>query len=116
MRPYAVLAVAALLCQAAPRPEVTIAAAANLGDVFQTIGAQFEAATGTHPVFSFGSTAQLTQQIEHSAPFDLLTAADASHVEELDRKGLLLAHSRAVYARGILALWIPAGAKAVIDR
>ena len=99
-----------------PAPRVTIAAAANLTDVFQVIGPRFEAATGVHPVFSFGSTAQLTQQIENSAPFDVFTAADATHVAELDRKGLLLAHSRAVYARGTLALWIPPGAKAVIDR
>lgn len=99
-----------------PAPRVTIAAAANLTDVFQVIGPEFEAATGVHPVFSFGSTAQLTQQIENSAPFDVFAAADATHVAELDRRGLLLAHSRAVYARGILALWIPPGAKAVIDR
>ena len=99
-----------------PAPRVTIAAAANLTDVFQVIGPEFEAATGVHPVFSFGSTAQLTQQIENSAPFDVFTAADATHVAELDRKGLLLAHSRSVYARGILALWIPPGVKAVIDR
>lgn len=99
-----------------PAPQVTVAAAANLTDVFQVIGSRFEAATRIHPVFSFASTAQLTQQIENSAPFDVLTAADATHVEELDRKGLLLAGSRAVYARGILALWIPPGAKAVVNR
>jgi len=108
MRPYAVFAVAALLCHGGSRPEVTIAAAANLGDVFQTIGAQFEQTTGIHPVFSFGSTAQLTQQIEHSAPFDLFAAADASHVEQLEREGRLEHGSKAVYATGILALWLPA--------
>jgi len=60
------LAVGLLLSTAcAPRkaagiPQVTIAAAANLTDVFQTVGPKFEAATGIHPVFSFASTAQLT--------------------------------------------------------
>jgi molybdate transport system substrate-binding protein len=91
-----------------------IAAAANLTQVFQVIGARFESTTGIHPVFSFGSTAQLAQQIEHGAPFDVFAAADAIHVEELDRKGLLVAGSRAPYARGILALWVPAGTQ--IDR
>ena len=62
-----------------------MAAAANLTDVFQTAGQAFERATGIHPVFSFASTAQLTQQIENSAPFDVFTAADATHLEELDR-------------------------------
>src|SRR5579872_5508961 len=101
---------------AQPAHTVTIAAAANLTDVFQVIGSRFQAATGIHPVFSFASTAQLTQQIENSAPFDVFTAADATHVQELDRKRLLLPGSRAVYARGILALWIPPGAKAAINR
>jgi molybdate transport system substrate-binding protein len=96
--------------------QVTIAAAANLTDVFQTIGPRFESATGIHPVFSFASTAQLTRQIENSAPFDMIAAADATHVGELDRKGLLLAGSRAIYARGVLALWIPPGGKAAIAR
>ena len=96
--------------------QVTIAAAANLTDVFQSIGSQFEKATGIHTIFSFGSTAQLTQQIENSAPFDMLAAADATHVDELDRKGLLLAGSRAIYARGVLALWIPPGGKVAVAR
>jgi molybdate transport system substrate-binding protein len=98
------------------KPEVTVAAAANLNDVFQRIGPQFEAQTGIHPVFSFGSTAQLTQQIENGAPFDVFTAADSKHVEELDQKGLVLKGSRAVYARGVLALWIPTPDKTHVSR
>src|SRR5580658_10706247 len=98
-----------------PKREVTVAAAANLGDVFQALGPQFEAATGIHPVFSFASTAQLAQQIENSAPFDVYAAADVDHVEQLEKKGLLVPGSRAVYATGILALWIPPGSTAKMD-
>jgi molybdate transport system substrate-binding protein len=99
----------------APKPEITIAAAANLTDVFQRIGPLFESRTGIHPVFSFGSTSLLAQQIEHSAPFDVFAAADSEHVAQLDREGLLLTGTRVVYARGILALWIPANTKAPIN-
>jgi molybdate transport system substrate-binding protein len=98
-----------------PKREVTVAAAANLGDVFKALVPQFEAATGIHPVFSFASTAQLALQIENSAPFDVFAAADVEHVEQLDKKGLLLPGSRAVYATGILALWIPPGSAVKID-
>jgi molybdate transport system substrate-binding protein len=98
-----------------PKREVTVAAAANLNEVFQGLGPKFEAATGIHPVFSFASTAQLAQQIENSAPFDVYAAADVDHVEQLDKKGLLVPGSRAVYATGILALWIPPGSAAQID-
>lgn len=99
-----------------PKPEITVAAAANLTDVFQRIGPRFEELTGVHPVFSFASTSQLAHQIEYSAPFDVFAAADSEHVDGLDRKGLLVAGSRAVYARGILALWIPPGTKTQIGR
>lgn len=103
------LAIAVVASGQAPRREVTVAAAANLSEVFQEVGRQFEAATGVHPVFSFASTAQLAVQIENGAPFDVFAAADVDHVAQLEKKGLLVAGSRAVYATGILALWIPAG-------
>lgn len=98
------------------KSELTIAAAANLTDVFQRIGPRFEADTGIHPIFSFASTAQLTRQIENAAPFDVFAAADSEHVAELEQKGLLTAGSRAVYARGVLALWIPESSKAAVQR
>jgi molybdate transport system substrate-binding protein len=115
MRP-ALLITVALFLQAVPTAEVNVAAAANLSDVFQTVGAQFQAATGIHPVFSFGSTAQLTQQIENGAPFDVFAAADSAHVDQLEKEGKLAARSKAVYATGILALWVPAGSLARISR
>ncbi|HEY4360188.1 MAG TPA: molybdate ABC transporter substrate-binding protein [Bryobacteraceae bacterium] len=87
--------------------QVTVAAAANLTDTVGAVGSEFEARTGIHPVFSFASTAELTQQIEHGAPFDVFLSADAEHVEALDREGLLAPGSRAIYAIGVLALWIP---------
>jgi molybdate transport system substrate-binding protein len=102
--------------QPAAKPELTIAAAANLTDVFKHLGPRFEADTGIHPVFSFASTAQLTRQIENAAPFDVFAAADSQHVAELDQKGMLASGSRAVYARGVLALWIPESSKAGIQR
>lgn len=94
---------------------LTVAAAANLTDVAHELGSRFEAETGIHTVFSFGSTAQLTQQIENGAPFDLFLAADAAHVQELDGKGLLVAGSRAPYADGVLALWSP-GPSVTVNR
>src|SRR5712692_5555477 len=102
--------------EGAEKPEITVAAAANLTDVFQSIGPRFETETGIHPVFSFASTAQLARQIENLAPFDVFTAADSEHVGQLDRKGLLVPGSRAVYARGVLALWIPARSAARVSR
>jgi len=98
------------------KSEITVAAAANLTEVAQTFGAEFEAQTKIHPVFSFASTAVLTTQIENSAPFDVFLAADAEHVDKLDREGLLVPGSNAVYAVGVLALWIPPSSKAHVSK
>jgi molybdate transport system substrate-binding protein len=99
-----------------PKPEITVAAAANLTEVAQTLGMEFEAQTKIHPVFSFGSTAVLTTQIENSAPFDVFLSADAEHADKLDHEGLLAAGSNAVYAVGVLALWIPPSSKAQVSK
>ncbi len=104
-------ATACQFASAAPA-EITVAAAANLTEVAQTLGSEFEAQTKIHPVFSFGSTAQLTTQIENSAPFDVFLAADAEHVDKLAGENLLTPGSSAVYAIGVLAMWIPPGSKA----
>jgi molybdate transport system substrate-binding protein len=89
------------------RPELNVATAANLTRVFAELGQSFERETGIHVIFSFGATAQLAQQIEHGAPFDVFAAADTEHVDELARKGLVIMSTRAVYARGKLVLWVP---------
>jgi len=112
----AFLALAACHPQApAAKTQVTVAAAANLTDVFSQIGPAFETQTGIHPVFSFASTAQLTRQVENGAPFDLIAAADSEHITELGNKGFLTPGTSVVYARGVLALWIPPGSKAKIE-
>lgn len=100
----------------AVHPSLAVAAAANLTAALQAAGPKFEAQSGIHPVFSFASTAQLAQQIENSAPFDVFLAADASHAGQLDKEHLLVPGTRAVYAIGVLALWIPPGSPAVVSR
>lgn len=91
------------------RQEITVAAAANLTDVFGEIARNFEHKNGIDVRLSFGSTAQLAQQIEHGAPFDVFAAADTEHVDGLVRIGKLSSATRQVYARGLLSLWIPKG-------
>jgi molybdate transport system substrate-binding protein len=110
------LAAAGCAREPAVHPSLTVAAAANLTEVLTAAGPVFESQTGIHPVFSFASTAQLEQQIENAAPFDIFLAADDSHVDQLDQKHLLISGSRAVYAIGVLALWIPPKSPASINR
>jgi molybdate transport system substrate-binding protein len=58
--------------------KLTVAAAANLIDVFSGVGRAFQAKTGMDVIFSYGSTAQLATQIENGAPFDVFAASKAA--------------------------------------
>jgi molybdate transport system substrate-binding protein len=116
-----VLFATVLLCscrQPALDSKLTVAAAANLVNVFDEVGRAFKANTGIDVVFSYGSTAQLAQQIEHGAPFDVFAAADTEHIDSLIAQKKITADSRAVYALGQLVLWIPnetSGVRAMQD-
>jgi molybdate transport system substrate-binding protein len=98
-------------CAKAPEPhaKITVAAAANLSGAMAAIAAAFQAKSGIEVVLSYGSTAQLSQQIENGAPFDVFAAADTEHVDRLVTNGKIAPDTRAVYARGQLALWAPKG-------
>jgi molybdate transport system substrate-binding protein len=96
--------------------EINVAAAANLSEAFNELGKQFTARTGIRVVYSFGSTADLAKQIENGAPFDLFAAADTEHVEQLNRQRLIVPGTAALYARGRLLVWTPAGSSIKLDR
>ena len=98
------------------RPEIIVAAAANLTEAAGDIGRRFTEKTGVRLIFSFGATADLAKQIENGAPFDVYVAADVTHVDRLQQQGLLTSDSRAVYARGRLVVWVPAGSKFRVQR
>ena len=88
-----------------------MAAASNLTGAFDQLAAAFRTETGIEVVVNYGSTAQLSQQIDNGAPFDVFAAADTEHVDQLVAKGKLVPDSRTIYARGQLALWSPETAK-----
>jgi molybdate transport system substrate-binding protein len=84
---------------------LTISAASDLTPAFQEIGREFERQEGTKITFNFGSTGQLTQQIEQGAPVDLFAAANVSFIEDLEKKNLVIPDTKALYAQGRITLW-----------
>lgn len=93
---------------AAPEP-LLVAAAANLQTAFTELGQAFEQQTGQPVRFSFGSTGNLTTQIENGAPFDILAAANESYVDRLAAGGHIVPGSRQLYAQGQLVLVVNRG-------
>jgi molybdate transport system substrate-binding protein len=84
--------------------ELTVAAASDLQFAFTEIAELFEEETGQSVTLVFGSTGNLTQQIENGAPFDLFAAANIDFIERLNTQGLVLEDTIALYARGRVVL------------
>jgi molybdate transport system substrate-binding protein len=99
-----------------PRSEIIVAAASDLTPAFQELGREFEQETGIKVTFSFGSTGMLARQIENGAPVDLFAAANLEFIEQLERQGLILPDTKALYARGRLTLWRRADSPLNVER
>jgi len=99
-----------------PKAEIIVAAAADLAPAFEELGQQFEQETRTKVTFSFGSTGMLAKQIENGAPIDLFAAANVEFVDQLERQGLILSETKALYARGRITIWTRADSAVKIER
>jgi len=95
---------------------LTVSAAADLTPAFEELGKLFTNNTGIKVTFNFGSTGQLTQQIEQGAPVDLLAAANVSFIEELERQNLILQDTKTLYAQGRITLWTRSDSSLRLDR
>ena len=86
-------------------PTLTVSAAANLTFAFAELAPLFERESGIEVVLNFGSSGQLARLIEQGAPVDIFASANLSYIEELEKRGLALAPTRNLFARGQLVLW-----------
>jgi molybdate transport system substrate-binding protein len=93
-----------------------VAAAADLTPAFEEVGRGFEQATGVRIIYNFGSTGTLSKQIENGAPFDIFAAANVEFIDALDKKGLIITDTRAIYARGRITIWMKPDSALRIER
>jgi molybdenum ABC transporter, periplasmic molybdate-binding protein len=96
--------------------EIHVAAASDLIPAFEEIGREFEAAHKTQVIYSFGSTGLLTRQIENGAPMDVFAAASVDYIDQLEQKGLIVADTKAIYARGRITMWTTKDSKLQIEK
>lgn len=102
------LALAAPACSGSGRPELTVAAAADLQYAFQELEGPFEATCGCDLVLIFGSSGKFAAQIEEGLPADVFASANSEYVDRLAQGGLLLPGSEQLYALGRIVLAAPA--------
>ena len=87
-----------------PTSELTVAAAANLAGLTDSLAAGFAKVQPAIKLnFVLGATGALATQIQNGAPFGLLLSADTTTPDKLFRDGLAVDPPR-VYARGSLIL------------
>lgn len=86
--------------------ELNVAAAADLAPAFEELGRSFEQSSGIKVVFSFGSSGALAKQLENGAPMDLFASANVTYVDGLEREGLIIPETKALYARGRITIWV----------
>ena len=91
-----------------------IAAAASLRYALDEIAKGFEKDTGKSVKITYGATGNLVHQIEASAPFQALFAADDESVKKL-AKGGLTEGEPILFARGELSVAAPRGSAVTID-
>jgi len=93
---------------AAPPNEITVSAAASLKNAFEDMGKAFETQNkGMKVYLNFASSGDLKKQIEAGAPVDVFASAAQREMDDLERKGGLVAGSRHNFAGNEMVLARP---------
>ena len=116
MRALAALALLTAVLSMDPRPahaqEVTLSVAISMKEVVEELGRRFMAARpGVTLRYNLGSSGELQKQIEAGVPIDLFISAAPRQMDELEKKGLVLAATRRVFARNVLTVVKPADSR-----
>lgn len=94
--------------------ELTVSAAASLGNAFRELAPVFEAAHPGHRLrLNVAASGPLLQQIAQGAPVDVFASADQATMDQAQTRQLVVAAERRNFATNRLVLVVPAKAQAV---
>lgn len=97
--------------------ELTLSVAISMKEAVEEIGRHFvRSRSGVRLQFNFGGSGDLQKQIEAGAPVDVFVSAADRQMDELERKGLVLAGSRRTFARNTLSVVVPVDTRLTITR
>lgn len=117
-RLHRLLAVVALMIGAmgaARAADLTVSAAASLGNAFKSLAPAFEAAhPGTQVRLNFAASDALLAQISKGAPVDVFAAADEESMDRAAAQSLLLPGTRQDFIGNRLVLIVPAASGATV--
>lgn len=110
----AVLAACSLPAMAA---DLTVSAAASLGEAFTALARSYESThPDTHVVLNFAASGVLLSQLAQGAPVDVFASADEATMDKAQAQQLVDAASRLVFAGNTLVLVTPTQAAHVPQR
>jgi molybdate transport system substrate-binding protein len=110
----ALVAGALLLAPAgsAAAQELTFSVAISMKDAVEALGRRFvHARPGVTLRYNLGASGELARQIEAGAPVDLFVSAAQRQMDELEARHLVVAATRRTFARNVLTVITPAGAR-----
>lgn len=97
--------------------ELTVSAAASLGNAFREAAQAFEAQhPGSKVLLNTAASGALLQQMAKGAPVDVFASADQETLDQAQSQGLTLAAGRRDFARNTLVLVQPADSKISLKR
>ena len=111
------LAVVLLAAAGARAQEVTLSVAVSLKEATEELGRTFMTAhPGVTLLYNFGASGDLQKQIEAGAPVDVFLSAAQRQMDELEKRGLIVAASRRAFARNVLTVIKPADSRVDITK
>ena len=94
---------------------IIISAAASLTNVMQSLDKDFEERYPDVKItFNFGATGALLAQMSMGAPVDIFASASVRHMDQAEKKGLIVTDSRTVFAGNTLVLAKPRSSAIVL--
>jgi molybdate transport system substrate-binding protein len=94
--------------------EVTVSAAASLGEALRELASVFEASNSAVKLrLNLGASGALLQQIAKGAPVDVFVSADEETMDQAQRQALIDPQSRRDLLSNTLVVIVPAGAPSV---
>ena len=115
--PALCLAVLVALSARASAEEMTLSVAVSLKEAVEELGKAFASGRpGLTLRYNFGASGDLQKQIEAGAPIDLFLSAAQRQMDDLEKKGLIVAASRRAFAKNALTVIKPSDSKADIAK
>jgi molybdate transport system substrate-binding protein len=103
------LAVSTACARSSAPPPLHVAAAVSLTEVLEQASRRYERATGDRVVLNFAASNVLSRQIEAGAPVDVFVSADASQMERLVVRDLVVSDTVADLLANQLVVVTPSG-------